>query len=197
MSQSESNSEADIQAAVGLANQLANSILLALRTVHEYIVPRAASHGIKLSAREQHAWAVSLSIALSQSKAHYRMPVTQLEKPAKKEGPAKSIPSTKTELFPRPEKPADSELEQPDQPAVPFSDPAVAPALRKLRQLLQQNSITEAELLEIVRESSPRQTLFLDNLDQIPPRTAALCLERWTTIVELVEAGRQDNGEAA
>jgi hypothetical protein len=55
---------------VAQANQLANMILLALRTVHEYIVPRAAAHGIKLSAREQHAWAVSLSIALSQGKAH-------------------------------------------------------------------------------------------------------------------------------
>ena len=37
----------DVETAVALANQLANSILLALRTVHEYIVPRAAIHGIK------------------------------------------------------------------------------------------------------------------------------------------------------
>jgi hypothetical protein len=54
---------------VAQANQLANSVLLALRTVHEYISPRAESHGIKLSARDKHAWAVSLSIALSQSRA--------------------------------------------------------------------------------------------------------------------------------
>jgi hypothetical protein len=92
--------ENDLDAAVAIANQYANTILLALRTVHEYIVPRAASHGIKLSARETHAWAVSLSIALSQSKTHYRMPATRLEKPARaqKKGPAKSIQSPKTEL---------------------------------------------------------------------------------------------------
>ena len=144
---------------VAQANQLANMILLALRTVHEYIEPRAASHGIKLSAREKHAWAVSLSIALSQSKAHQRMPATRLSQPATKKAPAKSVASPKNELFPR-------SAEQP--PAVPFSDPAIAPALRKLRQLLQRDSVTEPELLAILRESAPRQTLFLDNLEQIP-----------------------------
>jgi hypothetical protein len=32
-------------------------ILLALRTVHEYIVPGAMAHGIKFSTRDQRAWA--------------------------------------------------------------------------------------------------------------------------------------------
>jgi hypothetical protein len=70
-------------------------------------VLRAASHGIKLSAREQHAWAVSLSIALSQGKAHYRMPATRLEKPTRpqKKAPAKSVQPPKTELFPQSDKP--------------------------------------------------------------------------------------------
>jgi hypothetical protein len=190
MNDQDSNSAkgAEIDAVVAQANQLANMILLALRTIHEYVAPRAAAHGIKLSARELHAWAVSLSIALSQSKAHHRMPATRLEKPVTKKAPAKSVTSPKNELFPR-------STEQPL--AVPFSDPAIAPALRKLRQLLQRDSVTEPELLAIVRESAPRQTLFLDNLEQIPERTAALCLQRWPTIVELVQAERNDNGEAA
>jgi hypothetical protein len=77
MSEPSHNNIAELDAVVAQANQIANTILLALRTAHEYIVPRAASHGIKLSAREQHAWAVSLSIALSQSKAYHRMPTTR------------------------------------------------------------------------------------------------------------------------
>src|SRR6516162_9131710 len=114
----------NLDAAVAIANQYANTILLALRTIHEYVAPRAAAHGIKLSARELHAWSVPLSIALSQSKAHHRMPATRLEKPVQKKAPAKSAPSAKPELFPRTEQPA------------PFANPAVSLALRKLRQML-------------------------------------------------------------
>jgi hypothetical protein len=172
----------DLDTAVGIANQYANTILLALRTIHEYVAPRALAHGIKLSARELHAWSVSLSIALSQSKAHYRMPATRLERPAKKKAPAKSVQSQKRELFSRTE-----------EPAIPFQDPTVTPALRKLRELLQRDSISESELLAILKESSPRQTLFLDNLEQIPARSAELCLQRWPTIVELIEAERNSN----
>ena len=83
--------------------------------------PRASSHGIKLSAREAHAWAVSLSIALSQGKVYNRMPATRLEEPAKKKPTAKSIQS------PGP---------GPSSPTIPFSNPTIAPALRQLRQLL-------------------------------------------------------------
>jgi hypothetical protein len=106
-----------------------------------------------------------------------------------KKAPVKSVPSPKTELFPRSKQSLYSN--------VPFSSPTIAPALHKLRQFLQRDAITEAELLGIVHESSPRQTLFLDNLDQIPTRTAELCLERWPTIVELVEASRNNGPEAA
>ena len=123
---------------------------------------------------------------MSQSKAHYRMPATRLERPAKKKAPAKSVQSQKRELFSRTE-----------EPAIPFSDPTITPALRKLRELLQRDAISEPELLAIVRESSPRQTLFLDNFEQIPARTAELCLQRWPTIVELVEAERSSNGGEA
>ena len=182
MSEPSNNNIAELDAVVAQANQIANTILLALRTVHEYIVPRAASHGIKLSAREQHAWAVSLSIALSQSKAYHRMPTTRQQPSVVKP------PKKKPALFEHAQEPADS---------LPFSDPTIAPALRRLRQLLERHAITEAELLGIVRESAPRQTLFVNSLQDIPDRTAELCLERWPTIVELIEAGRRDGGEAA
>src|ERR1700746_268803 len=90
----------ELEAAVAQANQLANMILLALRTVHEYIVPRALAHGIKLSARDQHAWSVSLSIALSQNKAHWKMPTTRLEKVSREriqKAPPLFAPSAKQE----------------------------------------------------------------------------------------------------
>ena len=193
MSDEQPNGE-DMQQVVEQANRLANTILLALRTVHEYIAPRALAHGIKLSARETHAWAVSLSIALSQGKAHWRMPATRFEKsiqPSKK-APAKSIQPQRTELFPRTKQP-----EKTEESAQRFSSPAIRPALRKLREMLQQDSVNEEELLAILKESSPRQTLFVDSLQDIPDRTAELCLERWPTIVELIEAGRTNDGEAA
>jgi hypothetical protein len=188
-----SKDNVDMDAIVGQANQLANTILLALRTVHEYIVPRALSHGIKLSARDQHAWAMNLTIALSQAKAHRWMPATRLQKPtARRRAPVESDDSQtprKSELFPRAEPPAGD--------PVPFSNPAISPALAKLRQMLSNDHVEEEELLAILRESSPRQTLFLSRLDEISARTAELCLQRWPVIVELVESMRADNGEAA
>ena len=188
MSESKDQNGQELEAAVAQANQLANMILLALRTVHEYIEPRALQHGIKLSAREQHAWSVSLSIALSQAKAHYRMPSTRLQKrPASaKASPSVEKASPKTELFPR--------TGAPDER---FSNPAVSPALRKLRQMLATDCVSEAELMAILKESAPRQTLFLSSLSEIPARTAELCLERWPTIVELVQASRDEDPEAA
>ena len=177
--------ENDLDAAVALANQYANTILLALRTIHEYVAPRALAHGIKLSARELHAWSVSLSIALSQSKAHYRMPATRLEKPVQKKAPAKSVPSTKTELFSRAEQPAS------------FANPAVSLALRKLRQMLRRDAIDEGELLSILRESTPIDALAPTTLEQAPERSLELLLSRWEVVRELVEAGRRDGGEAA
>ena len=179
------SNENDLSAAVGIANQYANTILLALRTIHEYVAPRALAHGIKLSARELHAWSVSLSIALSQSKAHYRMPATRLEKPVPKKAPAKSVPSAKTELFPRTEQPAS------------FANPAVSLALRKLRQMLRRDAIDEGELLSILRESTPVDALAPATLEQAPERSLELLLSRWSVVRELVEAGRREGGEAA
>jgi hypothetical protein len=139
-----SKDNVDMDAIVGQANQLANTILLALRTVHEYIVPRALSHEIKLSARDQHAWAMNLTIALSQAKAHRRMPATRLQKPtARRRAPVESDDSQaprKSELFPRAEPPASDPM--------PFSNPAISPALRKLRQMLSNDHVEEEELRE-------------------------------------------------
>ena len=187
--------ENDLDAAVAIANQYANTILLALRTVHEYIVPRAASHGIKLSARETHAWAVSLSISLSQSKTHYRMPATRLERPARaqKKAAARSIQSPKTELFPRTEQPMAAAREF----VAPFSTHGVAPALRKLRQMLRRDAIDEGELLSILRESTPQDAVAPESLEEAPTRSLELLLARWSVVRELVEAGRRDGGEAA
>jgi hypothetical protein len=116
------------------------------------------------------------------------MPATRFEKRSEKDK------KPKTELFPRSEKPAapaeDAEL--------PFSNPAMAPALKKLREMLRRDSINEAELIGILRESSPDQTLLLNNFEAIPTRTAELCLERWPVILELVQSMRNDdNGDAA
>jgi hypothetical protein len=66
-----------------------------------------------------------------------------------------------------------------------------------VRQLLQCDSVNKAELLAIVKESSPCQTLFLNNLEQIPAKTAELCLQGWPTIVELVESMRTETGGEA
>jgi hypothetical protein len=166
----------DVDEVVAQANQMANAILLALRTVHEYIAPRAESHGIKLSARDKHAWSVSLSIALSQSRAYTRMPATRVD--VQKSKPA---PATK-ELFSRPE------------PTVPFSDPAVLPALKQLRELLKRDSVGEEEVLAILREATPRGTRPLRALDTTPDRSLKLLIERWDTIRELALAGRAASG---
>jgi hypothetical protein len=145
----------DMDEVVAQANQIANTVLLALRTVHEYIAPRAESHGIKTSARDKHAWSVSLSIALSQSRAYTRMPTTRFDFPKPKFAPAKK------ELFSRPETP------------IPFSDPAVLPALRELRELLKRDSVEEREIIDILREATPRGTVAPISLDATPGTQSA------------------------
>jgi len=165
------NGRDDMDEVVAQANQIANTILLALRTVHEYISPRAEAHGIKLSARDRHAWAVSLSIALSQSKAYWKMPTTRV-------GLEKAKPS----------KPAAKELFSRPELTVPFSDPAVLPALKKLRELLKRDSVGEEEVLAILREATPRGTRPPRSLDATPDRSLKLMIERWDTIRELAEA---------
>ena len=171
------NGRDDMDQVVAQANQIANTILLALRTVHEYIVPRAESHGIRLSVRDKHAWYVSLSIALSQSRAYSKMPTTRVG--LEKTNPVK--PAAK-ELFSRPE------------PTVPFADPAVVPALKELRELLKRDSVSEKEILELLRESAPRGTRPPQSLDTAPERSLKLMIERWDTVRELAEAGRADSG---
>ena len=161
----------DLEDVVAQANQMANTILLAIRTVHEYISPRAEAHGIKLSARDKHAWSVSLSIALSQSRAYSKMPATRvgLEK-------TKPVKPAAKELFTRPE------------PTVPFLE--VSPALKQLREVLRRDKVGELELMRVLKESAPRQTFSLGSFDQIPEKTAGICLERWPVILELIESMR-------
>jgi hypothetical protein len=163
---------ADVDEVVAQANQIANTVLLALRTVHEYISPRAESHGIKLSARDKHAWSVSLSIALSQSRAYTRMPTTRFDFQKPKFAPAKK------ELFSRPETP------------IPLSDPAVLPALKELRELLKRDSVEEREIVRILQEATPRGSVPPISLDATSERSLQLLLDRWGVVRELVEAGR-------
>ena len=84
--------------------------------------------------------------------------LAQIGSKVQKKAPAKSVSSAppKTELFPRSEQPA----------AVPFSDPTVAPALRKLRELLQRDSVNEHELISILRESTPQGAYPPESLER-------------------------------
>src|ERR1700746_1421106 len=93
MDNQNSNGTTETDAVVGLATQLAHVILVSLKTVHTYVVPRAEMHGIKLSARDKHAWAMNLTIALCQNKAHLRMPATRLEKATAQKRVPKASPS--------------------------------------------------------------------------------------------------------
>jgi hypothetical protein len=149
---------------------------------------KAAEYGIILTEQDLHSWSMSAWMELAKAKAWLRMPATRFEKRSEKDK------KPKTELIPPSENPAaaaeDAEL--------PFSNPAIAPALRKLRGMLRRDSVDEAELIEILRESSPNQTLLLSSFEEIPTKTAELCLQRWPVILELVQSMRNaDGGEAA
>jgi hypothetical protein len=172
----------DMDEVVAQANQMANAILLALRTVHEYIAPRAESHGIKLTARDKHAWSVSLSIALSQSRAYTRMPATRFDIQKPKPAPEKpKLAPAKKELFSRPEA-----LEQ------PFSSPEVLPALRELRELLKRDRVEEIEVIRVLQEAAPRGSCAPISLDATPERSLQLLLDRWEVVRELVESERSE-----
>jgi hypothetical protein len=169
--------DADLDAAMAQANRLANMILLSLRTVHEYIAPRAESHGIRLSARDKHAWAMNLTIALSQSKAYLRLPATRFTKAQAL--PKKPVTKPRIELFPHTKEP---------------------PVLGKLRSLMQTAAVTEEEVMAIVRESGIRESTLAEHLSELPLRTIELLVERWPTVLELIELARADakgGGEAA
>jgi hypothetical protein len=181
-------SKEDMEGVIAQTRQICNAMTVVINEIHNYLVPRAAEFGVVLDAQAEHAWAMSAWITISRdSKAQYRMPPRRLGVANNATNP-RPPKSPKSELFPRAEPPAAG--------PVPFSNPAMSPALAKLRQMLSNDQVEEEELLAILRESSPRQTLFLSRLDEIPARTAELCLQRWPVIVELVESMRADNGEA-
>ena len=78
------------------------------------------------------------------------------------------------------------------EPPIPFSDPAVLPALRTLRELLKRDSVLEREILRILQEATPRGTVPPASLDATPERSLQLLLDRWGVVRELVEAGRTE-----
>ena len=97
--------------------------------------------------------------------------------------------SRKTELFPRFELPTEPQIMETMKP---FSSSAVAPALRKLRHLLQCDAVDEQEVLAIFRGAKPRDSYPPASLEQVPERSLSLLVYRWTITKELIEAGRQD-----
>ena len=195
MSQSPNNrpaprlsTETEMEMVVSQAIQVANCQLVAIRETHGYLKRKAAEYGIILTEQDLHSWSMSAWMELAKAKAWLRMPATRFEKRSEKEK------KPKTEVFPHSE-----ELANPIGDAeLPFSNPAMASALRKLRAMLRRDSVNESELIAILRESSPDQTLLLSNFEEIQARTAELCLQRWPVILELVQSMRnEDGGEAA
>jgi hypothetical protein len=172
---------------VSQAIQVANCQLVAIRETHGYLKRKAAEYGVILTEQDLHSWSMSAWLELAKAKAWLRMPATRFEKHSDKDR------KPKTELFPRSEQAAnpagDAEL--------PFSNPAVAPALKKLRGMLKRDAVDETELLRILGESSPDQNLSLNTLEAIPARTAELCVQRWPVILELVQSMRNDEGGEA
>jgi hypothetical protein len=118
------------------------------------------------------------------------MPATRFER--KDDKPPREPKRAKTELFPRSEPAA-----LPGEATRPFSNPGVSPALRKLRELLQRDAVDEEEILRVLHEAAPRGATPPTSLDQATERTLGLLLDRWEVTRELIEAARDDGGEAA
>src|SRR5215469_13414300 len=97
--------------------------------------------------------------------------------------------SRKTELFPRRKLLTEPQIMGTMEP---FSSSAVAPALRKLRHLLQRDAVDEQEILAIFRGAKPRDSYPPASLEQVPERSLSLLVYRWRITKELIEAGRQD-----
>ncbi len=58
----------------GQANQVANLMLVCLRTVHQYLKPAAGASGIALDEQSLHAWSVTCFIEMCKSsKAHFKL----------------------------------------------------------------------------------------------------------------------------
>jgi hypothetical protein len=172
---------------VSQAIQVANCQLVAIRETHGYLKSKAAEYGVILTEQDLHSWSMSAWMELAKAKAWLRMPATRFEKRSEKDK------KPKTELFPRSEQAANPA----EEAELRFSNPAMAPALKKLREMLRRDSVNEAELLGILRESSPDQSPLLSNFEAIPARTAELCLQRWPVILELVQSMRNDEGGEA
>jgi len=182
------STETEMEMVVSQAIQVANCQLVAIRETHGYLKRKAAEYGIILTEQDLHAWSVSAWLELAKAKAWLRMPATRFEKRSEKEK------KPKTELFQRSEQAANPGGEG----ELPFSNPAVALALRRLRGMLKRDAVDETELLRILEESSPDQNDSPKNFEEIPVRTAELCLQRWPVILELVQSMRHDDsGEAA
>ena len=90
--------------------------------------------------------------------------------------------------------PSKKELFSRSEAPIPFSDPAVLPALKELRELLKRDSVSEKEILELLDEAAPRGTQPPRSLHATPERSLKLMIERWDTVRELAEAGRADPG---
>jgi hypothetical protein len=161
----------DMANVVGLATQMANTMLVCLREVHHYLLPKAQADGIMLDAQAAQSWAMSLWIAAAHEKAWLYMPATRFKAKAETNPSNTSGGASKT---------------------VPFSEPNISPALWKLRQMLERDAIDEAELLAILREAAPRGTPRPATLEDAPERSLELLIKRFDTVRELVEAGRAD-----
>jgi hypothetical protein len=184
------STEAEMEIVVSQAIRIANCQFIAIRETHGYLKRKVAELGIPLSEQELHAFSMSAWLELAKAKAWQRLPATRFAK--KDDKPPRESKPAKTELFPRTEQTAD-----PGENTRPFSTPGVSLALRKLRQMLRRDSIDEQELLSILRESTPQDAVAPETLDKAPARSLELLLSRWSVVRELVEAGRQDGGEAA
>jgi hypothetical protein len=177
----------DMTSVVEMATRMSNVYLVCLREVHHYLIPKAQAEGIAIDAQNAHALAVSLWIQLSREKAWLRMPATRFTKAEPKEQQAQKKP----ELFPRSEAPLKPESQNRE---TPFANPAISPALRKLREMLKRDSVNEREVVQVLREATPRGTTAPTSLDEAPERTLSLLLSRWEVTRELIEAARADGG---
>jgi hypothetical protein len=198
-SSSNNNDDADMVSVVAQATQICNAMFIAIREVNCYLKPKLAEIGIILDKRSTHALAMSCWIAMGQGKMHLRLPAKRFGKQVRIQR-KESLQSVDSEPFsnpaisPAPVKPAAKELFSRSEPPVPFSDPAVVPALKQLREILKRDLVDEREVLDVLREATPRGTRPPTSLDTAPERSLKLLLERWEVVAELIQAGRVDSG---
>src|SRR5262249_24849320 len=122
----------DMENVVQLATQMCNTMLVCLREVHHYLIPKAKADGIVLDAQSAQALAMSLWIAVSHEKAWLYMPATRFEPEQKQRAEEKTVPFT--------------------------GGQAMSKALRNLRLAIARDGVNEEELLAILREATPRDS---------------------------------------